>query len=67
MITTFEEYKKEYQRSVENPEAFWDSIANEFSWKQKWTKTLDWNFDEPNVKWFINGKLYSYSFWIYFL
>ena len=56
MITTFDEYKKEYQKSVDNPEAFWDEIANEFSWKQKWTKTLDWNFEEPNVKWFIDGK-----------
>ncbi|MBC7694869.1 MAG: acetate--CoA ligase [Burkholderiales bacterium] len=56
MITTFEEYKKEYQKSIENPEAFWDEIAGQFSWKQKWTKTLDWNFDEPNVKWFVDGK-----------
>ena len=22
----------------------------------KWTKTLDWNFEGPDVKWFINGK-----------
>ena len=56
MIATFDEYKKDYERSVENPEVFWDEIANEFSWRQKWTKTLDWNFEEPNVKWFIGGK-----------
>ena len=56
MITTFDQYKEEYQKSIENPVAFWDGIANQFSWKQKWTKTLDWNFEEPNVKWFIDGK-----------
>lgn len=56
MITTFEEYKKDYQRSVENPEAFWDSVAKEFTWKQLCTKTLEWNFESPDVKWFINGK-----------
>ena len=56
MIATFDEYKKDYERSVENPESFWDGVANEFTWKQKWTKTLEWNFDEPKVKWFINGK-----------
>ena len=56
MIATFDEYKKDYERSIENPEAFWDGIANEFSWKEKWTKTLEWNFDEPKVKWFIDGK-----------
>ncbi len=56
-INTFEEYKKQYQKSVENPENFWNEIAETFSWKKKWDKTLDWNFDEPNVKWFANGKL----------
>lgn len=55
-ITTFEDYKKEYNKSIENPEAFWDEIAEQFTWKQKWTKTLEWNFESPNVKWFINGK-----------
>jgi len=56
MITSFEHYKEDYKRSIENPEAFWDEIASQFSWKQKWTKTLDWNFTGPDVKWFINGK-----------
>jgi acetyl-CoA synthetase len=55
-ITSLEQYQSEYKKSVENPEAFWENIANEFTWKQKWTKTLEWNFDSPNVKWFINGK-----------
>jgi acetyl-CoA synthetase len=55
-ITSFEQYKAQYQKSVENPEAFWDDIANQFSWKQKWTKTLEWNFESPDVKWFIDGK-----------
>jgi acetyl-CoA synthetase len=55
-ITTLEQYQSEYKKSVENPEAFWDNIANKFTWKQKWTKTLEWNFDSPDVKWFINGK-----------
>lgn len=56
MISSFEEYKKEYKKSVENPEEFWDTVAKEFKWKQPWTKTLEWNFDEPNIKWFLNGK-----------
>lgn len=56
-INTFEEYKSQYEKSIENPEKFWENIANTFSWRKKWDKVLDWNFDEPNVKWFINGKL----------
>jgi acetyl-CoA synthetase len=56
-ITTFEEYKSEYKRSVENPEAFWAEVAESFQWRKKWDKVLEWNFTEPNVQWFINGKL----------
>ncbi|MEI8137231.1 MAG: acetate--CoA ligase [Bacteroidota bacterium] len=55
-ITTFEEYKTAYKKSVDNPEGFWAEIAEKFSWRKKWDKVLDWDFDEPNIKWFINGK-----------
>lgn len=56
-IRTLEEYNATYQRSVDNPEEFWAGIAENFTWRKKWDKTLEWNFTEPNVKWFINGKL----------
>lgn len=56
-ITSFEEYKREYRRSVENPESFWAEQAESFQWKEKWDKVLEWNFTEPDVKWFLNGKL----------
>ncbi len=56
-ITSFEEYLSEYKRSVETPEAFWAEKAENFIWRKKWDKVLEWNFSEPNVKWFINGKL----------
>jgi acetyl-CoA synthetase len=56
-INSLEDYKKQYKQSVENPERFWGNIANTFVWKKKWETVLDWNFNEPKVKWFINGKL----------
>lgn len=55
-ITSYDQYKTEYKKSLENPEAFWDEVANTFTWKKLWTKTLEWNFEEPNIKWFIDGK-----------
>lgn len=55
-ITSFEHYQQVYKESVANPEAFWGNIAKEFSWKKPWSKTLDWNFEEPKVKWFVDGK-----------
>lgn len=56
-IKSFEEYQEKYKQSVEDPEGFWGQIAESFHWRKKWDKVLDWNFDEPNVKWFVNGKL----------
>ncbi|MBS1531862.1 MAG: acetate--CoA ligase [Bacteroidetes bacterium] len=56
-ITSFEDYRQTYQRSVEKPEEFWADIAGNFRWRKPWIKVLDWNFEEPSVKWFIGGKL----------
>ena len=56
-IKTPEEFNSTYQFSVERPEAFWASIAEEFVWKKKWDTVLQWNFKDPDIKWFINGKL----------
>jgi acetyl-CoA synthetase len=56
-IISIEQYNQEYKRSIENPEAFWAEQAEQFIWQKKWDKVLDWNFDEPNVKWFAGGKL----------
>lgn len=56
-INSFDEYEKEYKRSVENPEAFWDDIASHYQWRKKWSKTLEWDFEKPDVKWFLGGSL----------
>lgn len=56
-IRTFEEYNSQYELSVKNPESFWNSIASTFEWKQKWSKVIDWEFDTPQVQWFVDGKL----------
>jgi len=56
-INSFEEYQQVYKESVENPEAFWASVAENFVWKKKWDKVLDWNFTEPKNEWFKGGKL----------
>ena len=56
-ITSQEQYEKAYKKSVEHPEDFWAEVAENFVWRKKWDKVLEWNFIEPNVKWFIGGKL----------
>ena len=56
-ITTRSEYDIAYKESIENPERFWDSIAQNFLWKKKWDKVLKWNFTEPKIEWFTGAKL----------
>lgn len=56
-INSIDEYQAEYDKSVKDPEGFWAGVANHYHWKKKWEKVLDWNFDEPKINWFINGKL----------
>jgi acetyl-CoA synthetase len=56
-LKNFDEYKSAYNTSVENPDSFWASVAEQFTWHKKWDKVLEWNFKEPKVKWFLNAKL----------
>ena len=56
-ITNLQEYQAEYAASVKDPEAFWAKQADRFQWKKKWDRVLDWNFSEPDVKWFSGGQL----------
>ena len=56
-VRNFEEYKQAYQKSVEQPEAFWAGIAENFKWQKKWDKVLDWDFRKANTKWFSGAKL----------
>ena len=56
-IKTLSEYFKKYELSEKDPESFWSEIADSFSWKKKWEKVLDWDFEKANIKWFQNAKL----------
>ncbi len=56
-INSFEEYEEQYKLSTERPEDFWGQIASNYQWQKPWDKTLEWEFDSPDVKWFLNAKL----------
>ena len=56
-ITTFKEYKVEYEKSIQNPLEFWEEKANNFTWQKKWDNVLNWDFNKPEIKWFEGGKL----------
>jgi acetyl-CoA synthetase len=56
-IRSLDQYNMAYSYSQTNPEEFWAGVAEHFVWRKKWDKVLDWNFEEPSVKWFEGGKL----------
>lgn len=57
-IKHLEEYFQVYRKSIENPEAFWEEIAEEhFTWQKRWDNVLSWDFSKPEVKWFDGAKL----------
>jgi acetyl-CoA synthetase len=56
-IKSFEEYQRMYDESIRDPEGFWGRIAEDFVWKKKWSKVLDYTFEgNVDIKWFIGGK-----------
>ncbi|MBN2041363.1 MAG: acetate--CoA ligase [Spirochaetes bacterium] len=61
-IKSREEYEKMWKDSLDNPDAFWGNIAEEYvTWFKKWDKVMDCNYGTTSkdlyVKWFENGKL----------
>jgi acetyl-CoA synthetase len=57
-IQGFENYKKEYERSIHDSINFWREKANEYiTWFHPFTDVKLGNFDNGDVRWFLNGKL----------
>jgi len=56
-INSLSEYFKKYELSEKDPESFWSEIADSFTWKKKWDKVLNWDFEKVNINWFQNAKL----------
>jgi acetyl-CoA synthetase len=58
VIKNLEHYFKLYKKSVKDPKAFWDKIADEnFSWFRKWDNVLEYDMQEARFKWFDGAKL----------
>jgi acetyl-CoA synthetase len=59
-IQSMEEYQREYDRSMQDPAAFWAEKAEEFHWFKKWDTVCDFNYDMDkapiSIKWFEGAK-----------
>ena len=56
-INDFDEYKRTYQYSISEPEAFWSDIAEEFVWDKKWDTLLEQDWGHARTTWFKGGVL----------
>lgn len=56
-IESIQDYQEAYRKSIERPEAFWAEVADDFYWRKKWEKILEWDFRKPEVRWFSGAKL----------
>ena len=54
---TADSYHQAKQHANKNPEDFWADIAENFEWHSSWDKVLEFDFQTPEIKWFLGGKL----------
>ena len=58
LINNKNKYDSAYNESLNNPEKFWNDIASEnFSWYDKWSSVVEWDFHKAKINWFSNAKL----------
>jgi acetyl-CoA synthetase len=56
-IKSMAQYKKIYQKSIDDPAAFWGEMAEQLDWFKKWDKVLVEDFANAKHEWFVGGKL----------
>ena len=60
LIKSMDEYKNKYQRSLDDPDGFWEEEAEKFVWFDKWDTVRQFNYDvrkgRISIEWFKGGK-----------
>ena len=56
-INSLDQYKEIYDRSIQDPEAFWSEIAERITWFKKWDQVCEYDFVNASVKWFEGATL----------
>ncbi|MBF0303436.1 MAG: propionyl-CoA synthetase [Desulfamplus sp.] len=49
-------YKDAYEKSLNDPNSFWGSVAEDCHWYKKWDKVLD-DSNKPFYRWFTGGEM----------
>ncbi len=56
-VDSLEAYQAQYNESIQDPEAFWATVAERLTWYQKWHTVRDYDFVNAEIKWFEGGTL----------
>jgi acetyl-CoA synthetase len=56
-VPSMDAYEEIYARSLDDPEAFWADVAERITWRKRWDRTLEWDFEDGNIKWFSGATL----------
>ena len=56
-IKSLDQYEKEYNRSIDNQNKFWEEKAERISWYKKWNTVGSFDYVNGKIKWFDGGKL----------
>src|SRR5262245_58448503 len=56
-LKSVEEYQARYRASVEDPEKFWAEEAKRIDWLKAPEETLRWDFQRPEINWYLGGRL----------
>ncbi len=59
-VKSLDDYQKKYQKSIQDPEAFWAEVAEDFHWFKKWDRVRSYNYDMNkgpiSINWFEGAK-----------
>ena len=56
-VSSLEQYRELYERSINDPDGFWTEQANRLVWEQQWNTVREWDYNKAEIKWFIGGKI----------
>ncbi len=55
-VSSFAEYKSQYQKSLADPSQFWGDKAENFHWFKKWDNVSNCDFTQAKIEWFGGAK-----------
>jgi acetyl-CoA synthetase len=56
-FSSFDQYETKYQRSIENPDAFWGDVASELKWAKNFDTVQNHDLKQGLISWFEGGQL----------